>query len=406
MTMIQNMISYKKIIFIFFILIAGLFFINIDNVESKQARKIFSTIATGTQEITSEPSPKVKREAVKMALKSSVERAVSDVLSEEEFASKFESLDKSVLANSSKYIVNYRVIAELQEETKYVSAVKVRVDLSLLKKHLKKYGIIKSNSEKPTVLFLISEKSEQDISLKYWWGDELMQYESFVTNEIMQFMIDKEFAIIPDSTAKENQKKHGIVFSSIYDTNAAIELGKKLKADIVIIGKAKSFEALNRMGEEKIYEADVSLVMFNVDTQKRIRTFELKTTANDYDNEQGNQSVLKKAGLLVAEEITVAANKYWEENILKKEQSIETRIEGEDYLSSFILLRKALNDMPEIKSVQTKELGVDQAIVNILFKGNTEKLAQAILLKTFDTFGIEIYDVQDKSFTIKFVSNQ
>ncbi|MCP3953789.1 MAG: hypothetical protein GY697_16455, partial [Desulfobacterales bacterium] len=270
--MVQNMVSHKKITFIFFVLITGLFFVNIDNVESKQSRKIFSTIATGTQEITTEFSPKIKREAVKMALKSSVERAVSDILSEEEFASNFESLDKSVLVNSSKYIVNYRVIAELQEETKYVSAVKVRVNLALLKKHLKRYGIIKSNSEKPSVLLLISEKSEQDISLKYWWGNEPMQYEPLVTNEIMQFMIDKEFAIFSDNTARSNQIKHDIVFSSIYDTNAAIELGKKLKADIVIIGKAKSFEALNRMGEEKIYEADISLVMFNVDTQKRIET--------------------------------------------------------------------------------------------------------------------------------------
>ncbi|MCK5098572.1 MAG: hypothetical protein KAR45_10750, partial [Desulfobacteraceae bacterium] len=94
----------------------------------------------------------------------------------------------------------------------------------------------------------------------------------------------------------------------------------------------------------------------------------------------------------------------WEENILKKEQNIETRIEGEDYLSSFILLRKALSDMQGVKSVQTKELGADQAIVNILFKGNAEKLAQALLLKTFNSFGIEIYNVKDKSFTIKFVS--
>ena len=66
--------------------------------------------------------------------------------------------------------------------------------------------------------------------------------------------------------------------------------------------------------------------------------------------------------------------------------------------------RKALTDIPEVKSVQTKELGADQAIVSILFKGNAEKLAQALLLKTFDSFGIEIYDVKDKSFTIKFVS--
>ena len=398
-----NILTRQKRLLLF-VLITGLFFLNAVNAECKRSQKTFSTIATGTQGITSGFSPKIKKQAVLMALRSSVERAVAEELSPAAFVSNFESLDGIILANPSKYIVNYRVIAELREETKYVAAVKVRVNLTLLKKHLKKYGIIKSNSEKPSVLLLISEKSEQDILLKYWWGNNPLPYESLVTNEIIQFMVDLEFSMVSDNTAKASQKKHGIVFSSIYDTKAAIKLGKKLKADIVIIGKAKSFEASNRMGQEKIYEGDVSLIMFNVNSQKKIKTFELKTTAKNYENEEGNISVLKKVGKIAAEEITIVANKYWEENILKKEQRIETRIEGEDYLSSFISLRKALNDMPEVKSVQTKELGADQAIVSILFKGNAEKLAQAILLKTFDSFGIEIYDVKDKSFTIKFVS--
>ena len=402
--MTQNILIHQKKSLIFFILITGLFFLNIDNVESKQSQEIFSTIATGTQSITAGFSPQIKKEAVLAALKSSVERAVAEEISPEAFATNFELLDGKILANSSKYIVKYSVIAVLREETKYVAAVKVRVNLTLLKKYLKKYGIIKTNRGKPSVLLLISEKSEQDILLKYWWGNNLLPYESLVANEIMQFLIDKGFVMIGDNTAKAGQEKHGIVFSSIYDTSAAIALGRKLNADIVIIGKAKSFEALNKMGEEKIYEADISLIMFNVNTQKKIRGFELKATEKNYDTEEGNISVLKKAGKDVAEEITMVANKYWEENILKKEQRIETKIEGEDYLSSFILLRKALTDIPEVKSVQTKELGADQAIVSILFKGNAEKLAQALLLKTFDSFGIEIYDVKDKSFTIKFVS--
>jgi hypothetical protein len=402
--MIQNILNNQKKLLIFFILMACLFFVSAGNVECKQSQKIFSTIATGTQVITSEFSPKIKKQAVKRALKTCVERAVSEVLSTEVFASNLEALDGQVLVNPSKYIVNYSVIAELRADSKYVAAVKVRVNLTLLKKYLKRYGIIKNNREKPSVLLLISEKSEQDTLLKYWWGKNPLPYESLVANEIVQFMSDKEFVMISDNRAKAGIKKNEIVFISIYDTSAAIKLGKKLKADIVIIGKAKSFEALNKMGEEKIYEADLSLIMFNVNTQKRIKDFELKATAKSYENEEGNNSVLKKAGKLAAKEITIVANKYWEENILKKEQRIETRIEGEDYLSSFILLRKAINEIEGIKSVQTRELGADQASVSILFKGNAEQLAQALLLKTFDSFGIEIYNVKDKSFTIKFVS--
>ncbi|MCK5311223.1 MAG: hypothetical protein KAJ62_03895 [Desulfobacteraceae bacterium] len=389
---------------IFLILISGLLFVSTVNVQARQSQKIFTTVSTGTKVIASEFSPKIKKEAVSSALKSSVERAVSEVLTSELFASNLGILYGNVLANPSKYILNYSVIAELKEDTKYVAAVKARIDLTLLKKNLKKYGVIKNHREKPMVLLLISEQSEQDVLPKHWWGKNPLPYESLVTNEIIKFMNDEEFVAIGNNTGKIDLKKYGIVFNSISDTSAAIKLGLKLKADLVITGTAKSFEALNRMGEEKIYEADIVLDMFNVNTKKKITTFELKATANNLDNVEGNKKVLVEVGKLAAEEIITGANKYWEENILKKEQNIETRIEGEDYLSSFILLRKALNGMEGVKSVQTKELGADQAVVSILFKGNAEKLAQALLLKTFNSFGIELYNVKDKSFTIKFVS--
>lgn len=402
--MTQRRVIHKIKPLAFFILAGCLFFVSTSNVECKQTQKVFSTTATGTQTITSGFSTQIKKKAVFTALKSSVERAVSEVLSPEEFASNLAVLNKKVLLNPSKYIVNYSVVAELKEDTRYVVAVKVRVDLTLLKKYLKRYEIIKGKKEKPAVLLLISEKSEQDILPKHWWSKNSQPYESLVVNEITKVMLDKEFVVVGGGTQKVDFKKYGIVFSSVYDTAAALKLGKKLKADIIIVGKAKSFEALNKMGEEKIYEANIALDMFSVNTRQKITSFELKATDKNYDNKEGNKSALIKIGTLAAEEITTGVNKYWEESILKKEQAIETRIEGEDYLASFIQLRKALNAMPGIRNVQTKELGAGQALVSIRFKGSAEQLAQALLLKTFDSFGIEIYDVKDKSFTIKFVS--
>jgi len=389
---------------VFSVLVFSLLFLCYANSFAKQNQKIFTIVSTGSQDIKEGLSPKLKKAAVTSALKSSVERAVSELLTPDVFASNLEVLYKSVLLKPSKYIKNYSVIAELKEETRYVAAVKVNIDLVLLKKHLKRYGIIKSNREKPALLFLISEQSDQDAYPKQWWGEEPSSYESLVTDEIIKIVTAEEFAIVGGSAEKIDLKKYGIAFKSISDTSAAIKLGLKLKADIVITGSAKSFEALNRMGDEKIYEAEIALRMFSVKNQRKIGSIALKATANNLDSIEGNRSALVKAGQLSADEITLAANKYWEENILKKEQMIETKIEGEDYLSSFIHLRKALNSMPEVKSVQTKELGSGQAVVNILFKGNADKLAQAILLKTFDSFGIEIFNVQERSFTIRFVS--
>ena len=209
--------TQKKIQLIFLILISGLFFVNTVNVQARQSQKIFTTVSTGTKVIASEFSPQIKKEAVSAALKSSVERAVAEVLTSEVFASNLETLYGNVLANPSKYILNYSVIAELKEDTKYVAAVKVRIDLTLLKKYLKRYGVIKSNREKPTLLLLISEQSEQDVIPKYWWGENSLPHEYLVSNEIIKLMVDEEFVFVGGDTEKIDLKKYRIIFNSLSD---------------------------------------------------------------------------------------------------------------------------------------------------------------------------------------------
>ncbi len=402
--MVKKLMVYTQKISILFVLAASLILLINSDGESSQNQKIFTTVATGTQKITKRFSSKIKRDAVSMALKYSVERAVARILSPDLFTSGFRALDSRVLTNYSKYIVDYIVVAEVHNEKKYVAAVKARVNMALLKKHLKKYGIAGKKRKKPSVLVLISEKSQPDNLLKYWWSSIPMLYDSYAADAVIQSMAEDEFVMRGVDTANTQPEKYGVVFNSVYDRSAALRFGRELKADIVIIGRAESFEAMNRMGEEKIYEADITLDIFNVSTKRKIKTIGIKTTVKGMDAEEGNISALKKAGLLAAQEITAVTDRYWAENVLKKVQRIETIIKGENYLSNFIMLRKALNDISDVKSVKTKELGADQAIVSILFKGNAEQLAQALLLKTFESFGIEIYNVKERSFTIKFVS--
>jgi hypothetical protein len=62
--------------------------------------------------------------------------------------------------------------------------------------------------------------------------------------------------------------------------------------------------------------------------------------------------------------------------------------------------------MPGIQDVKTKELGSDRAMVDIMFKGNAATLADRLMLKTFDAFGIEISEVTPSSMTLRFVTQK
>lgn len=364
---------------------------------------VFKTVSTGKQEVIRNDIPAAKRSAVDAALKESVEKALLNQLSPKAFASNFEFLYNNLLADVSDFVVNYKVLAELEKGNSYIVAVSAEVDDKSLHTFLTRYEIIGTEKEKPTVVLFISEKTEEDILPKYWWGENPMPYDSKVAAAVSDYMKSQGFTVLPDSFSDPGQEKENIRFVEIHDTDAAIRLGRELDADIIVMGKAASRTSANRMGSEQAYEARVDTEAFSIPEGKKIASARVKATAGSKEDREGSLAALAKSGELAGEKITGKIEKYWNEDVLKKQQSIEAKIEGSDYLSSFILLRKVLQKMPEIQEIQTRELGSEEAIVDILYKGSAVGLADALLLKTFDSFGIEIYDVKDKSLTIRFV---
>lgn len=84
-------------------------------------------------------------------------------------------------------------------------------------------------------------------------------------------------------------------------------------------------------------------------------------------------------------------------------KTIKAKIEGTDYLSSFIMLRKTLNSMNGIRDVQTKELTAEQAVVSIVFNGDGKTLARELMLNAFDDFGLVLSDITAESLTMHFI---
>ncbi len=371
--------------------------------ENDQDKKVFSTVTTGEAVVTAENIPGAKKAAVSGALKESVKRALSDMMSSDLFAANLEFIFAYILPDSDRYIANYRVLREFERGRQFIAAVKADVDASALERVLQKYEILDSKEDQPSVLLLISEKNGRDILPRYWWGNNPLPYESVAEKAIQTRIQENGYSIEAGGEEKPDPEMHDIRFDAIYDHEAALKLGEALQADFVVIGKAKSAEASNRMAETRIYQGTLLADVYNVKKKEKIGSSEIDTTVKSESEEEGRETVLAKAGKQAGEAIVSTIDEYWTQNVIKKQQTIEARLEGTDYLSSFILLRKVLNKMPEIRNIQTKELGSDQAVVDIAFNGDAKGLADALLLKTFDSFGIQIFDVKEDSLTIRFV---
>ncbi len=362
-----------------------------------------TVVALGSRAIVNGDTAFAKDGAIKRAISISVAKVVSSMLTRSDLTANLGIIYDNVLENPQKYVVTYRLLNELDKSNHYIVAVESKVDSAALNALFTKQGILNKKNLIPKVLLLISEQSPGEILPRYWWGKNPLPYKSITENAVAAYITNSHICEIAGTgDPRPDPETLGITFDSIHDSNAAIKLGLEINADIVVIGSAVAKETLNTMGDEKSYQADVSLKAFRTDTGDRIASVKTKAVAQNAVSETGIEEAFNKAGTLAGKELLSAID----QNLIEQNNGpgiIEITIKGTDYLSSFIMLKRIMNKMDGIQDIQTKELGSDQAVADIKFLGSAKKLANALMLQTFDSFGIEISDVKDASLTIKFV---
>jgi hypothetical protein len=362
-------------------------------------------VALGKRPILNDNLPKAKKEAVADALQTSVERAVVAMLSRSDIAENLDFLWEQVLADPQKYVETYRVVAELEKENQYMVAVEATVNARALEALFTRAKILNTAKDTPSVLFFISEQSFDEVLPRYWWGNNPLPYDSSAEAALTAVLAKQGYTIVGDDSPRPDPATLGIPFDFIHDATAAIKLGTALKADMVVMGKARAEEPSNRMGDDRSYGAAVVLEVYATATGERIASIEHAAVVKSDAVAEGAGNALTRAGELAGQELLSKLQGHWAAH-QRTVRAIETRVEGADYLSSFIMLRKVLNNMPGIEDVQTKEIGSDQAVVDILFKGNAGKLADLLMLKSFDSFDIEMSEVTENTMVIRFVTKE
>ena len=284
-------------------------------------------------------------------------------------------------------------------------AIESRVNLELLGKALTDAKILDAGKDKPKIMFFISEKTPSDDIPRHWWGKDPVSAASLSEETIIAKMIRNRFIPVGTGPKHPDASFYNITFGSLNDIDAARSLGREMKADMIIFGEAVSSLATNRMGEEKTFDAQILLDAYDVNTGEKILSSKVQAVAKSNTDEDGHNQALVKAADLSAADLAEKINSYWSRN-LSKEQSFDLKLTGDHFLPRFIALKQRLNNIPEIVSILQKEMGSGSALVQILYKGKPSRFADAVMLKTFDSFGLEITEVTDSLVIIRFIEKE
>nr|WP_321401926.1 hypothetical protein [uncultured Desulfobacter sp.] len=364
-------------------------------------------ITTGRHQITNQDALGAKKFAVADALEKAVQLAFASAVSEKKLGEHLDFVYDQLLAHTMDFVSTYRVINGMTHNGAYLVGVESKISLALVKKRIHDSGLFNQARNNPKVLLLISEQSPEDTQPRcWWWQPEGQAYDSSIDSiaeKSLKAIFDQaRIPLVVTGTDYPDPAGYHVDFSAMDDQAAAMALGQALGADMVVLGTASAQKSANRMGDEITFEAQVSYTVLDMASQKA----EIQTTASasaKSTDESGADQALNQAAGTAGQALTEKIDTFWAQ-ALKEKKAFDLYVEGDNFLTRFIALKRQLKEIREIEDISPRELGSSHAIMEVSYKGTPAQFANAVMLKTFEEFGIEVSMVSDNAVKIKFVA--
>ena len=395
----------RRLLFTVFILAVAANLSGIVNAEENASEKIIEVIGTGT--IQGSNVAKARDQAIKNSLVSAVEFAVADFLPLESMIQNFEILNEILYDNSSEFVADYKVLTELKSGRTYRVLVQARVSIDAIKEELISVNIKVYKKNLPKILFLIAEQNFSDISPRYWWSKDLTFVKGYTEIAMSEKMLKNGFLVIDQKSLIINEEFETLKDKADLSNQDAVSLGAGLQADVVIVGNSKADIAPNTMGGDiKSFKGTVLASALKIDTGEEIASTIQTAVSVNQDNIVGARDALSNAGYLAGSDLASQIVRKWHEKVKKSITTLVIIVEGTRDLSNFVIFRAELNEIPGVDSLQTSEMKADEATIVVDFQGNSKELADALMLKTFESFGINIYEISQTHLRVRLVSSK
>ena len=361
-------------------------------------------ITTGQHKISGQDTLGAKKAAVREALEKAVQSAFASVVSQQKLGKSLDFLYDQLLVHAMDFVSTYRVINGMVHNGAYLVGVESKISLELMEKHLHDSGIFNQDRNNPKILLLIGEQGPEDTQPRsWWWQPEGQSYTSIAEKSLKAVFDQARIPLVVTGNNYPDPAAYHVIFSAMDDQAAAMAMGQALGADMVVFGMASAQTSANRMGNEKTFEAGVSFTVLDMDSQKEVIHTTATATAKSI-NSQGAGQALAQAADTAGQTLKEKIQMFWAQT-MKEKRSFDLYVEGDNFLIRFIALKRQLKDIREIEDISPRELGSSHAIMEVAYKGTPAQFANAVMLKTFEDFGIEVSMVSDDAVKIRFVAS-
>jgi len=371
-------------------------------VDEQDLTKTVVVIGTGT--IYKQDSASAREQAMSNSLASAVDMVAAGLLPLESFIRNFKIINEIIGDQTSEFIQGYKVLAAFPADKKYKVMVEATVSTQLLGAKLEEAGLTIGAKILPRVLFLVSEQNLEDPQPDYWWKKDWIFFQAISERAMADAFSADGFTIIEHDDIILNNEIDKVYDKPELNDQEIVDLGALFQADVVIIGKSFANTATNVLGADiRSFKGTVTARAIRTDTGTEMASASQSVVTANSDEISGSRDALADAGLLAAKELSSQIAAAWQQTE-KPLSMVSIMLEGTGHLANFVKFRNMLQDMSRVMDVQMMEMKSDQATIMVSFQGTAKELADALILKTFESIGINIYEVSENHLRIELIS--
>lgn len=353
-------------------------------------------IAEGVGAVVAGNQAKARDEALRDAMRKSVEQAVGTLISSETIVENFQLLSDRIYTRTSGYIHSYQVVSEGAEGELFRIRIRAQVALGQVKDDLAAIGLLLEAKHMPRMMVMIAEQNIGDTHYHYWWSPRAVSVDLGVAeNSLIAEFRSKGFRFVdPDAVRKEIKVSKAFQTENL-DTEKVRKLGAQADADVVIFGQALAKLAGEIAGTSlKSVQANITLKAIDADTGTVIATAQSHAPGAHIDEVTAGTKALGGAAKKAAKDLMDEILKGWTKDVAGS-AVIRLSVKGvESYADLTGLFEVLRQEIRGVDAVHHRSIGSDGvAEVDVNYRGDGRNLADDLMTKKLPGFTFKITNV-------------
>ena len=329
--------------------------------------------------------------AVAESLAAAVDTAVMALLPRDTLIKQFKTVSKAFSGKADQFIQEYKVLTESVVGSEYRVFIEAVVRTDKIQEHLFNAGIMEARQKLPKVLLLIAESPRSGSDPVFRPPDATNTLPPSTEAGIYEAMIEKGHSIIrPAIDAPQLLKTFPASETAFSDTDA-LELGKRLEAEVVVLGKSLVRPKSQIPSGSGSSPGDLSIRALRTDTGEEIAVVSQRFHIPDSDDDKAFADALFSAGRLGAADLSDRIAQKWSRKT-EAIASISLQMRGTDRLENFVTFRRALVELPGVKNMRIEEIQTNEAKIRVDFQGPSSTLANTLARSVFEAFEVLILE--------------